>query len=170
MRNIGKQRGRSAALAIAALLAAIPLHVGAVAAAEPQAAQQRADEDFSLEAFKLPYDRLMTAVDTGRVDRDTGHKATGLWLSLREELLALNARIASLKLEVKQRDGARQERALQELTEVAAARERVLGRHVRALEDLARVAPAGGMRSAARSAGGVTIEFVPADALNGGTN
>lgn len=169
MRNIGKQSRRLAALAMAAVLAPLPLHATAVAAAGPQTEEQRVGGDFSLEAFKQPYDRLMTAVDSGRLDREMGQKATALWLSLREELLALNARVASLKLDVKQREGAAQERALQELTQVAAARERVLGRHVRALEDLARTVPVGGARPVVRG-GGITIDFVPADALNSTTN
>ena len=171
MNDIKKHRRRLAAFGVAAALAALPAGTAAAApAAEADRLELRGGDGFSFEAFKQPYDRLMAAVDSGRVDRSLGDKATALWLSLREELLAFDARIAALKLEAKQHDAPRQERALQDLTRAAAARERVLGRYVRALEELAQAKPAAAAQPAKRSGGGVTIEFVPEDVSNGGTN
>lgn len=142
-----------------------------IAATSVTAAPQpsMADKASSLASFKSPYDRLMKAVETGRADRETGQTATSLWLSLREELLTLDTRIAALKLELAQGDAAARERALDELMVAAAARERVLTRHVRALDDLTRTAPVAGAAPTARR-DGITIEFVPANALSGETN
>lgn len=167
MHDIGTHRRRLAAWGLAAALAALPGAAAAAPAAElrPPAST---GEDLSFNAFRLGYDRLMAAVDAGQVERGTGRRAAALWQSLREELLAFDARIAALVLEAKQRDEARQDRALHELIRAAAARERAIGRHVRALEELAPpVAPAAAKPPAK---GGAAIEIVPADVSSGSTN
>lgn len=89
-----------------------------------------------LNTFKSHYDQLLQQVEQGRHPVDTGKQAEELWLSLRQDLVYLDARVQAYKLEIGETNGARQQKAMQNLIEVSAERERLLINAIQNLDSL----------------------------------
>ncbi len=86
-----------------------------------------------LDTFKARYAHLMQAVKAGKLPSEVGTKADALWLSLRKDLINVDARMDMVKLDAKEYHGDQQDAALNRLIDTAADRERIL---IHAFEEL----------------------------------
>ncbi len=110
--------------------------------------------------FESRYQQLVRQVQGGELPPATADQAKAVWLALRKDIIALDAEVETLKLEVMSRQGARQEAALDQVAEKTAQRERRL---LSAIQDLDRLA--GGAASAIP----LVPAAVPAASSTGGT-
>lgn len=100
----------------------------AVAAGSPQSLSQ---------VFETRYQELLQRVQVGELTPATEEQAKAVWLALRKDIIALDAEVETLKLEVMSQQGERQETAINQLGEKTAQRERRL---MQAIQDLDRLA------------------------------
>lgn len=87
--------------------------------------------------FEARYQQLLQQVEAGQLSPRLKDEAKAVWIALRKEIIALDAEMETLKLEVMSEQGARQKAALDELGATAGERERRL---MRAIQDLDRLA------------------------------
>jgi hypothetical protein len=117
-----------------ALLFAIGVAVAAAAAEQAESL---------LQAFEARYQQLLQQVEAGELSPQVEDEAKAIWLALRKDMIALNANIETLKLDVMSAQGVRQKALLDQLSQKAAEREH---RVMQATQDLEQVA--GGERAA----------------------
>ena len=95
------------------------------------------EESPLLNTFKQRYDQVLQRVKQGKLSDSTGNQARDLWLSLRQDLIYLDARLDAYKLATQETTGARQQEAMQNLVELSAERERLLVNAIQTLDRLA---------------------------------
>lgn len=89
------------------------------------------------QVFEARYQQLVQKIKVGALPAETEREAKAIWYALRKDIIALDAEVETLKLEVMAQQGAREEAALEQLGEKISDRERRL---MRAIQDLDRLA------------------------------
>ena len=184
MQTIGGRGWRYRYLQCAALISAIGVAVAGVAA-QPQSLSQ---------VFEVRYQQLLQRVQKREFPPEVKDEAKAVWVALRKDIIALDAKVETLKLEVMSQQGALQEAALDELGQKVGERERRLMRGIQDLDRLAgREMPAiplvpavpaasisdetgahgsrdkqGGSENTKKRTWDIEIEFAPEDLTKGG--
>lgn len=89
-----------------------------------------------LEVFSSQYKILEQRAEHGGLPPQARERAAHLWTSLQHYLIDSHALIQKLRIEIKQKQGAAQERAIDALLEAGAERERTLMAYIQHLEGL----------------------------------
>ena len=85
-----------------------------------------ADDSPLLETFEKRYEEIIVKSKQGKVSESTASQARDLRLSVKKDLIFLDAQIQAYELEVKETSGERQDRAVQHIVNLSAKRERLL--------------------------------------------
>ena len=85
-----------------------------------------ADDSPLLETFEKRYEEIIVKSKHGKVSESTASQARDLRLSVKKDLIFLDAQIQVYELEVKETSGERQDRAVQHIVNLSAKRERLL--------------------------------------------
>ena len=85
-----------------------------------------ADDSPLLETFDKRYEEIIDKSKQGKVSESTASQARDLRLSVKKDLIFLDAQIQAYELEVKETSGERQDRAVQHIVNLSAKRERLL--------------------------------------------
>ena len=85
-----------------------------------------ADDSPLLETFDKRYEEIIDKSKQGKVSESTASQARDLRLSVKKDLIFLDAQIQVYELEVKETSGERQDRAVQHIVNLSAKRERLL--------------------------------------------
>ena len=85
-----------------------------------------ADDSPLLETFEKRYEEIIVKSKHGKVSESTASQARDLRLSVKKDLIFLDAQIQAYELEVKETSGERQDRAVQHIVNLSAKRERLL--------------------------------------------
>ena len=85
-----------------------------------------ADNSPSLEAFDKRYEDIIEKTRQGKLPETTAAQARDLRLSVKKDLIFLDAQVQVYELEVKETSGERQDRAVQHIINLSAKRERLL--------------------------------------------
>lgn len=112
----------------AALLLAFSVATGHAGAAQPETLA---------ELFEGRYQQLVRQVEAGALPPETKAEAKAIWFALRKDIIALDAEVETLKLDVMSQQGAREEAALERLAEKIREREQRLTRAIQDLDELA---------------------------------
>ena len=79
-----------------------------------------------LETFDKRYEEIIDKTRQGKLSESTASQARELRLSVKKDLIFLDAQIQAYELEVKETSGERQDRAVQHIVNLSAKRERLL--------------------------------------------
>ena len=85
-----------------------------------------ADNSPSLETFEKRYEDIIEKTRQGKLPETTASQARDLRLSVKKDLIFLDAQVQVYELEVKETSGERQDRAVQHIINLSAKRERLL--------------------------------------------
>jgi hypothetical protein len=85
-----------------------------------------ADNSPSLETFDKRYEDIIEKTRQGKLPETTASQARDLRLSVKKDLIFLDAQVQVYELEVKETSGERQDRAVQHIINLSAKRERLL--------------------------------------------
>ena len=85
-----------------------------------------ADNSPSLETFDKRYEDIVEKTRQGKLPETTAAQARDLRLSVKKDLIFLDAQVQVYELEVKETSGERQDRAVQHIINLSAKRERLL--------------------------------------------
>jgi len=85
-----------------------------------------ADDSPLLETFNTQYEDIIDKTKQGELPQSTASQASELRLSVKKDLIFLDAQIQAYELEVKETSGERQDRAVQHIIDLSAKRERLL--------------------------------------------
>jgi hypothetical protein len=85
-----------------------------------------ADNSPLLETFDKRYEEIINKGKQGKLSESTASQAKDLRLSVKKDLIFLDAQIQVYELEVKETSGERQDRAVQHIVNLSAKRERLL--------------------------------------------
>jgi hypothetical protein len=85
-----------------------------------------ADDSPSLETFENRYQDIIEKTRQGKLPETTASQARDLRLSVKKDLIFLDAQVQVYELEVKETSGERQDRAVQHIINLSAKRERLL--------------------------------------------
>ena len=85
-----------------------------------------ADDSPSLETFENRYEDIIEKTRQGKLPETTASQARDLRLSVKKDLIFLDAQVQVYELEVKETSGERQDRAVQHIINLSAKRERLL--------------------------------------------
>ena len=85
-----------------------------------------ADDSPSLETFEKRYQHILEKTRRGKLPETTAAQARDLRLSVKKDLIFLDAQVQVYELEVKETSGERQDRAVQHIINLSAKRERLL--------------------------------------------
>ena len=85
-----------------------------------------ADDSPSLETFENRYEDIIEKTRQGKLPETTAAQARDLRLSVKKDLIFLDAQVQVYELEVKETSGERQDRAVQHIINLSAKRERLL--------------------------------------------
>lgn len=85
-----------------------------------------ADNSPSLETFDKRYEDIIEKTRQGKLPETTAAQARDLRLSVKKDLIFLDAQVQVYELEVKETSGERQDRAVQHIINLSAKRERLL--------------------------------------------
>ena len=85
-----------------------------------------ADNSPLREKFDKRYEEIIDKSKQGKLSESTASKAKDLRLSVKKDLIFLDAQIQVYELEVKETSGERQDRAVQHIVNLSAKRERLL--------------------------------------------
>ncbi|MEN8129972.1 MAG: hypothetical protein ABFS45_07210 [Pseudomonadota bacterium] len=135
----------------------------------PLRGSHAADADSPLlESFKSRHSEVIQQAEQGKLPATIGKRAEDLWLSLRKDLIYLDAQVQAYKLEAKETHGTQQEEAIQKLVDVSAERERLLINALRSLDKLTKGEISEIPISSSRPGqqGSVTISIEPEDLTN----
>jgi len=89
-------------------------------------AASAADDSPSLETFENRYQDIIEKTRQGKLPETTASQARDLRLSVKKDLIFLDAQLQVYELEVKETGGERQDRAVQHIINLSAKRERLL--------------------------------------------
>lgn len=93
-----------------------------------------ADSSPLLKTFDKRYEEIIEKSRQGKLAEPTASQARELRLSVKKDLIFLDAQIQTYELEVKETSGERQDRAVQHIIDLSAKRERLLIDAVRKLD------------------------------------
>lgn len=85
-----------------------------------------ADNSPLLEKFDKRYEDIIDKSKQGKLSESAASQARDLRLSVKKDLIFLDAQIQAYELEVKETSGERQDRAVQHIIDLSAKRERLL--------------------------------------------
>jgi len=85
-----------------------------------------ADASPLLETFEKRYEEIIDKSKQGKLSESTASQAKDLRLSVKKDLIFLDAQIQVYELEVKETSGERQDRAVEHIVNLSAKRERLL--------------------------------------------
>jgi hypothetical protein len=85
-----------------------------------------ADDSPSLETFENRYQDIIEKTRQGKLPERTASQARDLRLAVKKDLIFLDAQVQVYELEVKETSGERQHRAVQNIINLSAKRERLL--------------------------------------------
>ena len=85
-----------------------------------------ADDSPLLETFNTQYEEIIDRTKQGELPESTASQASELRLSVKKDLIFLDAQIQAYELEVKETSGERQDQAVQHIVNLSAKRERLL--------------------------------------------
>lgn len=133
-----------------------------------------------LTKFKSRQEEIVKQVSQGALPKSVAQHSEKLWLSLRKNLIYLDAKGQAYQLDVKESAGALQDKAIKNLVAVSGERERLLMDAIQRLDKLAggepteipvffatdQTAPAAPAKQEARSSDSVTISIEPEDLTN----
>ena len=85
-----------------------------------------ADNSPLLEKFDKRYEDIIDKSKQGKLSESAASQARDLRLSVKKDLIFLDAQIQAYQLEVKETSGERQDRAVQHIIDLSAKRERLL--------------------------------------------
>jgi len=89
-------------------------------------AASAAGDSPSLETFENRYQDIIEKTRQGKLPETTASQARDLRLSVKKDLIFLDAQVQVYELEVKETSGERQDRAVQHIINLSAKRERLL--------------------------------------------
>lgn len=90
-------------------------------------------EDPVLQRFRTHYKAFMMTADESQSTAEQKKRAYDLWVSLQHKLVDQDAELFLLRVKIKQSSGAEQERAISNLTKLAAERKQIIMEHFDAL-------------------------------------
>jgi len=85
-----------------------------------------ADDSPLLEKFDKRYEAIIDKSKQGKLSETAASRARDLHLSVKKDLIFLDAQLQAYELEVKETSGERQDRAVQHIIDLSAKRERLL--------------------------------------------
>ena len=85
-----------------------------------------ADDSPLLEKFDKRYEAIIDKSKQGKLSETAASQARDLHLSVKKDLIFLDAQLQAYELEVKETSGERQDRAVQHIIDLSAKRERLL--------------------------------------------
>jgi len=85
-----------------------------------------ADNSPLLEKFNKQYEAILDKRNQGKLSETAASQARDLHLSVKKDLIFLDAQLQAYELEVKETSGERQDRAVQHIIDLSAKRERLL--------------------------------------------
>ena len=85
-----------------------------------------ADDSPLLEKFDKRYEAIIDKSKQGKLSETATSRARDLHLSVKKDLIFLDAQLQAYELEVKETSGERQDRAVQHIIDLSAKRERLL--------------------------------------------